>query len=200
MNERLTRSRDDRMLAGVAGGLADYWAADPTLVRLVWVLLVVFSGGLALIVYIVMAIVVPEEDPGRWTVPPMAPSMAQSVAQPSSSPSGLPDSVPGTTPMAPGWTAPPDRHTARRMARAARRANRPPRDESGLRLVIGGLLVIVGILLLVRQFVPQVYFDWFGPVVLIALGALLLLRAFGRHDHPAGPTTGWPAGPQGGAA
>lgn len=62
MSERLYRSREDRMLAGVAGGLAEMWDADPSLVRIVWALLVVVSGGIALLVYIVMAIVVPEGD------------------------------------------------------------------------------------------------------------------------------------------
>lgn len=60
MNDRLYRSRDDRMLAGVAGGLAEHWDADPSLVRLVWALLVIFTGGIALIVYIVMALILPD--------------------------------------------------------------------------------------------------------------------------------------------
>ncbi len=62
--DRLYRSRDDRMLAGVAGGLAELWGADPSLVRIIWALLVFFTGGIALLVYIVMAIVVPEGEPG----------------------------------------------------------------------------------------------------------------------------------------
>lgn len=62
MANRLYRSRRDRMLAGVAGGLAEMWGADPSLVRIVWALLVVFTGGVALLVYIVMAIVIPEEE------------------------------------------------------------------------------------------------------------------------------------------
>jgi phage shock protein C len=62
MNEHLYRSRDDRMLAGVAGGLAEIWDADPSLIRIVWAMLVVLTGGLALLVYIIMAIVVPEQD------------------------------------------------------------------------------------------------------------------------------------------
>src|SRR5919108_243236 len=61
MTDRLYRSRDDRMLAGVAAGIADYWDADPSLVRIIWALLVIPTGGVALLVYIVMAIVVPEE-------------------------------------------------------------------------------------------------------------------------------------------
>ncbi|MGZ8513006.1 MAG: PspC domain-containing protein [Candidatus Limnocylindria bacterium] len=60
MNGRLYRSRRERMLAGVAGGLAEQWNMDPSLVRLVWALLVPLSGGLALVAYIVMAIIVPE--------------------------------------------------------------------------------------------------------------------------------------------
>src|SRR5919108_4895577 len=72
MGDRLYRSRRDRMIAGVAGGLAEMWDADPSLVRIIWALLVVFTGGIALLVYIVMAIVVPEEDEvfGPGGVPP----------------------------------------------------------------------------------------------------------------------------------
>ena len=60
MTERLYRSPDDRMLAGVAGGLAEMLHTDPSLVRIVWALLIVLTGGLAFLVYVVMAIVVPE--------------------------------------------------------------------------------------------------------------------------------------------
>lgn len=57
---RLTRSRDDRWVAGVAGGIAEYLAVDPLLVRLVFVLLAVASGGVALAFYLVAIVVVPE--------------------------------------------------------------------------------------------------------------------------------------------
>src|SRR5260370_41344335 len=64
VTERLYRSSDDRMLAGVAGGVAEMLDADPSIIRIVWALLVVLTGGLALLVYIVMAVVVPEAPPG----------------------------------------------------------------------------------------------------------------------------------------
>ena len=60
MNGRLTRSRD-AMVGGVAAGVANWIGADPTLVRIAWALLVVFTGGAALIAYIVAWVVVPEE-------------------------------------------------------------------------------------------------------------------------------------------
>ena len=64
MTDRLYRSPDDRMLAGVAGGLAEMLDIDPSVIRIVWAVLIVLTGGLALLVYIVMAIVVPERPPG----------------------------------------------------------------------------------------------------------------------------------------
>ncbi len=63
MPDRLYRSRGDRMLLGVAGGLARYLNVDPSIVRLVWVLLV-FAGGAGILLYIVAAIVIPEESSG----------------------------------------------------------------------------------------------------------------------------------------
>ena len=60
MNRRLYRCRHDRRLAGVAGGIAEYFDADPTLVRLLWVLSI-FLGGAGLLLYVAMAIIVPLE-------------------------------------------------------------------------------------------------------------------------------------------
>jgi phage shock protein C len=69
MNERLYRSRDDRIIAGVAGGVAERFRMDPSLVRIVWVILIPATAGAALALYVVMAFVVPEEPPGesRWS-------------------------------------------------------------------------------------------------------------------------------------
>lgn len=58
--KKLYRSRNDKMLCGVCGGLANYFKCDPTIVRLLFVFLAFCSCGTALIAYIVMAIVVPE--------------------------------------------------------------------------------------------------------------------------------------------
>jgi phage shock protein PspC (stress-responsive transcriptional regulator) len=56
----LYRCRHDQRLAGVAGGVAEFFDLDPTLVRIVWVLSILF-GGFGLLLYIVMAIIVPLE-------------------------------------------------------------------------------------------------------------------------------------------
>ena len=67
MDDRLYRSPDDRMIAGVAGGVAERLDADPSIIRIVWAVLIFLTGGLALLVYIVMAIVVPERPADAQT-------------------------------------------------------------------------------------------------------------------------------------
>jgi len=61
---RLYRSERERMFGGVAGGLAEYFDLDPALVRVAWAVLIIGSGGLFLLLYIVMWFVVPEAPPG----------------------------------------------------------------------------------------------------------------------------------------
>ena len=60
--KRLYRSRSQTMLFGVCGGIAEYFQLDPTLVRLGWVVLSIFSAGFpGLLAYIIFALVVPLE-------------------------------------------------------------------------------------------------------------------------------------------
>jgi phage shock protein C len=61
---RLTRSRTDRMIAGVCGGFATYSGIDANIVRLVMVLLAVF-GGSGVLLYLVAWVLVPEEQVGE---------------------------------------------------------------------------------------------------------------------------------------
>jgi phage shock protein C len=172
VNDRLFRSYDDRVLAGVAGGLAEAWDADPTLLRLLWVLLAVVTGGLALVVYIVMAIVVPEGMPGE-----------------TASVGGEPASASTST----SWIAPTDRRAARRAARAARRAERRAHPNTGAGIVIGGALVIVGGFFLLREWLPQFDADRFWPVILIALGLLIVVTALGRGREHGSATADGPS-------
>lgn len=59
--KQLTRSTNNRMIAGVCAGLGQYANIDPTIIRLVAVLLLFFSGPAAVIGYLVIALIVPEE-------------------------------------------------------------------------------------------------------------------------------------------
>jgi len=65
--KRLYRSLDDRMMAGVCGGLAEYFNMDPTLIRVLFVILSL-AGGPGIVAYIILAIIVPEE-PASYAAP-----------------------------------------------------------------------------------------------------------------------------------
>jgi phage shock protein PspC (stress-responsive transcriptional regulator) len=61
-NAPLRRSRHNRMIAGVVGGLAEYFGLDPTLLRVIYVLVSIFSAAFpGILVYILFWILVPEE-------------------------------------------------------------------------------------------------------------------------------------------
>ena len=57
----LTRSKDNKMLAGVCGGIGEYLNIDPTVIRLLWVLFTILSMGAAIIAYILAWMVMPEK-------------------------------------------------------------------------------------------------------------------------------------------
>lgn len=64
---KLYRSRTERSIAGVCGGLAEYFGADPSLLRLITLLLILF-GGISIWIYVVLWIVIPEEPARKFTV------------------------------------------------------------------------------------------------------------------------------------
>lgn len=60
--KKLVRSRTNRTFCGVCGGIGEYLNVDPTLVRLVWLLCSLVSCGTGLFVYLVAALIIPEDD------------------------------------------------------------------------------------------------------------------------------------------
>lgn len=61
-HKKLYRSRTDKMLGGVCGGLAAHFHIDSTIVRLIWTLIVIFTGLVpGVLVYLLALIIVPEE-------------------------------------------------------------------------------------------------------------------------------------------
>jgi phage shock protein C len=59
---KLYRSKRNRIIAGVCGGIGEYFKIDPTLIRLLWLLISILSGGAGgLFAYIIAWIIIPEE-------------------------------------------------------------------------------------------------------------------------------------------
>jgi len=181
------------MWAGVAGGMAEFFDLDPSLVRLLWVAATVVTGGLAVAVYILAWIVLPRDDRGpsagthAWhdwseefhTETQRLAEEARRVAggdvrgtgHPSSGPPPVatPSSAQGT-PVAepdPWWQS--ERYVERHHGR-----HYPARSA-------GVVLVVLGVLLLAANAGVFTWIQWrtMWPLIFIGLGVILLGRQSG---------------------
>jgi phage shock protein C len=200
MNERLYRSVDDRVIAGVCGGLAARFAVDPSLVRIAYALLALITGIFPLLVlYVIMAAVVPEEPTGFAGRPPTppdpdampgwnAPGGAAGAAGTGFVAAPTPGDATGVAPTEPGappaaWASPPAAWASPPAA-----SDSPPSGSEGGRgagrrndqafAMIGGIvLVALGVYFLVRD---RLAIDWgiVWAAGLVALGVVIVIAAF----------------------
>ncbi len=201
---RLYRSRTDHPLTGLAGGLAEYFDLDPSLVRILWIVSIIF-GGLTIFLYVVMAIVVPLEPyPGyarqqsqyyRSQFQGWAPPAPGPVPQSTSAATGAPGE-PGSTDAqgAPTAGSPADATTGTSYAGPTDPTMgwqpmppMPPMEPPASRgsgqggFILGILFVLFGALALADQLIP----GWGGagrlwPAFIVGVGALLLVGSFRR--------------------
>ena len=159
MSERLYRSTRDRVFAGVCGGLAARFDLDPSIVRVGWVLVALLTAIVPLLlVYALMAIVVPEEPPGLL--------------------GSLGFNPPEGTPAAVAWRAAQDAEWAAR--RSARRAARERQGgDPTIAIVFGILLIAIGGAFLVHQWIA-ISWGFIWPVGLIAAGLLAIMASVRR--------------------
>lgn len=178
---RLYRSRD-RMLAGVAGGMAEYLNIDPTISRVLWILAAILTGGLVLLAYIALAVITPEN--------PYLAAGPMPAGYPGYGPTGYQQA--GT-----GWSAPPPSPAWSPDWAAAAAADAQARQQArgrgfGAAAIVGTVLIVIGGIALADAALP----GWssaavLGPAVIIALGAALLVASVRRNDAPVT----MPAGP-----
>jgi phage shock protein C len=160
VNRRLYRCQHDRILAGVASGVAERFDLDPTLVRVLW-LLSVFFGGFGLVAYIVMAIIVPLE-------PADGPVVGMSATDPTAE--GASGEATSQAPA--GWHATPADH------RHVRRDNGRLATGAGIVLILFGALALVDAVL--PDWADHGRFLW--PAFILGIGALLVLSAVRRES------------------
>lgn len=156
MPGRLERSTTNKVVAGVCGGISEYLQVDATLVRVFFVIGTVITGGLGLLAYIAAIVLMPL--PGR-----PAP-FVKSAGAATSTVEGAASTDPAAT--APVLPAPPEDPEATERRRAA----------FGLVLIALGAIFLfgnAGVFRIVR-------WDLAWPIVLIAIGALLLAQRMRR--------------------
>src|SRR5664280_1439492 len=201
---RLYRTSDDRIIAGVAGGVAAYFDVDPIIVRVLWFISVFVTGTLSFWAYVIMIFVVPQE-PAEWPAQsPWAPGGAPAGYGASYAPPVATGSVPpvdgdpafgtpnaasfGAAPGQPpapnaGWTG--DWRSQRRQDRWQRRADRMDarRERGGPGLIFGLLLILVGGLLAWHQVDPNFDVNITWPVVIVAIGLILVVSSIRRDKR-----------------
>ena len=175
MNRRLYRCRHDKRIAGVASGIAEYFDADPSLVRILWVLSI-FVGGAGLLLYIAMALIVPLE-PEAGFVPGGVAAAGGEGTQPTDA-TGEPG-TPGAAgaagvPSPTGWSMPPAGH--RHATHGSGRAT----------TLFGIVLIMFGALAFIDRVLPNWadggHFLW--PAFIVGIGVILVASAV-RRDPTA---------------
>jgi phage shock protein C len=184
--KRLYRSLTDHKIAGVAGGLAEYFDTDPLLLRLAFVVLALAGGG-GVLIYIILWVITPEK--------PFSSEQFNSHTSSGSSPdpgfTGTSNpfnshATEGSSPD-PGSTTPSDPFKSQDPFKTSDPFKSPdpfktpkPSESTtkGKGSLIGGLILItLGTLFLINQLVPNIDFGDLWPILLVVIGAGLLINA-----------------------
>ena len=154
MGKKLYRSTNDKMLGGVAGGLAEYFGIDSTLVRVLFIV-IVFLGGGGIIEYIILWIVVPQK-------PYELPKNPFTQASPESGGSSDYSS---------------SQNSSDNFSMSHGEIAGSVTQSGSKQLWIAIVLIVIGGLLLLDNIFPRFDFDHYWPVILIGIGIGLLLKA-----------------------
>ena len=155
MDKRLYRSRSDRMIWGVCGGLAKYFNIDPTIVRLIAVLSI-FLHGLGILAYIILALVVPLES-SKATEP--RDTIRENVEEMKKTASELGGELRSTFTTEKGAPTVAPKAGHRSLS------------------ILGVILVVFGIILLLGSFFNLFWwFNWshLWPLILVIVGVLVI--------------------------
>jgi phage shock protein C len=186
---RLYRCRHDRMLAGVAGGMAEYLEVDPTVVRVLWILSA-FLGGFTILLYLILVFIMPLEPlttgpvPGSWM--PAAGGPGASAGDPTAAPpaEGEPSATTTSLQAPSGWDAGqagPPGWTPGGWAVHRHDAGSGDQGSGRAGLVIGIALIVFGALALAGALIPAWAAVGLGPALLLALGIGLVVVSMRRQ-------------------
>lgn len=145
--ERLYRSKVNKVIGGVAGGLADYFNIDVVLARVVFVLLAFFGGG-GVLIYIVMWIIVPAQNGFS--------NYAHNQNYNDSNPTGEASDNESSQSQNPG-------NTIKRKTKS-----------SNTGLITGVVLIFLGLLFLADRILPWHNIAEFWPLLLVFVGVLII--------------------------
>lgn len=136
MIKKLTRSRQNKILGGVAGGIAEYFEIDPVIIRVLFIV-ATLGWGVSFLVYFILWLIVPLNDDYQYS------TIDNSNNQNTESPDFF--------------------------TKYAEKAEINKRKN-----VFGLVLIMIGFLMLIDNFLPYFYFSDWWPLVLVAIGIYFL--------------------------
>ena len=154
MNRQLYKSKSNKVFSGVCGGIAEYFRMDPSLVRVVWVLisLALAAGFGGLIIYIIAAIIIPEGSAGF-----------SNFKEERNSGDFRDDDNAGNS--GDEWKS--TTHY----------------DNGKGKLIIGAGLILVGLFAMFKQIFPRIDLDFFWPIILMGIGVLIIFKGrWGKYE------------------
>lgn len=156
MDKKLHRSQTDKIIAGIAGGLGEYFEVDPTIVRLIFVLITIL-GGSGVLLYLILWVLIPKSLEGKMVID--KDRVKEVVGEIRDRAEALGKGIRGE------------------FEKESPKAEEKKNKSGGL---FGWILIIAGILFLINIFYPisfrNVTFR-FWPVGLILLGMVLIFRS-----------------------
>jgi phage shock protein C len=154
MERKLYRSRKNRVLLGVCGGLAEYFNIDPVIIRVIAVLLLIPGVFPAILAYFILALVVPLE--GSTAATPRD-NLKENITDVKTTATGLGEDVRTTF-----------------ESKSTRGTSTKSSSSNSVLYILGIVIVVIGVFILLTN-----VFDWFWrffwPVLLIVAGAIVIL-------------------------
>jgi len=148
VTKKLYRSREDRIIGGVCGGIAEYFNIDPVLVRIIAVLTILING-IGIIAYIIAWIIIPQEPDQK----------------PEKEKGGLREKA---------------EEIVQDIGEHIRKGSNSDRKRSNA--VVALILISLGILFLLNNFLPRFNFGRLWPLILIVIGLAILAQGSKKKD------------------
>ena len=153
----LYRSRDNKLIAGVCGGIAEYFGVDPTIVRLIGVLLLL-AEGIGVLLYIVAWIIIPENPSQKESAKTIAENAISKLNKDNKSKKGKVTK----------------KSLNVKASKTVKGKDKKPRGSNNI--FWGSLLIIFGLYFILKRFVPWLNFNLLWPVALMAYGFYVLFK------------------------
>jgi len=147
MYKKLYRSVTDKMLGGVCGGLAEYFDIDPVIVRLLFVLAVIF-GGSGILAYIILWIIIPQKP---YIITPFTSEKTEGDSANSSD--------------------------EKKSENNTYFVSEEIKKSGNKSIYAGAFLILLGGIFLLDNFIPYFHFGDFWPLILVGLGLAIILNA-----------------------